>query len=412
MDLLLSLPIVSYFFTTSLTSWSTSLNLLFFYMTWSTLVLSHSPLKIEIIGTTAIRLVLWLLPSLVFLAFDSLLPSLSETVKFNGASALPPRDARSLSKLLGLALFNLALESALEATISLGLATVFKTPVFRTSTTLPLPWQMIKQLLWLFAGREVLSYYIHRQLLHNKPAPPSLRKAAETTKKVTSKLPKVKARKGVGVHTSVPSRRRLASLHSNHCHASRSPPFSLRVKTDHPLSYLLHHFLPIYLPALALHFWTATSPSSGLGFSSFSFGLGGLSNITSTGGLHILTYLVFLALCTAEETLSHSGYTVIPGIFLGGICRRTAAHFAQPDRGNFGSWGILDWIHGTSLGGKNVWDDVKGEAEKHRLQERGEEKANGAIGAVREGIRRSARQRSSRSRRRVVEESDEDWSEE
>lgn len=393
MDILLSLPIASYFFTTSLTSWSTSLNLLFFYMTWSTLVLSHSPLKIEIIGTTAIRLLLWLIPSLLFLAFDTLIPSLAETIKYNGASALPPRDPRSLAKLLTLALVNLALETVVEAGISLALATYLKTPVFRTSTTLPLPWQMIKQLFLLFTGREILSFYIHRHLLHGKPAPASVQRAKETAattaKKLNAKLPK-------SIRSKQPTKprigRRLQRLHATYAHARGpgSPPFSLLLKTDHPLPYLAHHFVPLYLPALILHLWTTTSSTSTIMTSL------GLSN-SNGSGLHLLTYLLFLALATVEETLSHSGYTAVPGILMGGITRRTALHFSKAEgSGNFGSWGFLDWVHGTSLG-KNVWDDVHDEADKHQLRERGEEGINGAVGAVRDGIRNRGKSRRTRA---------------
>jgi hypothetical protein len=340
MDALLSLPIVSYFFSTSLTSWSTSLNLLFFYMTWSTLVLSHSPLKIELLAITALRIVFWLIPSLFFLAFDTLLPSLAENLKYNGASALPPRNGKALAKLTGLALFNLALETALEAAISLGLATLLKTPTFHTSTTHPLPWQMIKHIALLFTARELLTYSIHRYLLHGHPLVlPTLRR--------TNKRPS--------------KSKTLTTLHTTHAHARRAPPFSLLLTADHPLPYLLHRFLPLYLPALALH----------------------------AQHLHILTFLLFAALATLEETLALSGYAVVPGIVVGGMARRSAVHYAAGaggGRGNFGGWGLLDWVCGTSLGGGDVMGDLKGEAEKHRVGKRGRGKVMEVGGAVRDGV--------------------------
>lgn len=365
MDILLSLPVASYFFSTSLASWSTSLNLLFFYMTWSTLVLTHSPLQIEILGITALRVAFWLLPSLLFLAFDTLLPSLAENIKYNGASALPPRDAKSLAKLTGLALLNLAFETAAEAGISLGLATLLKTPVFRTATTLPLPWQMLKHLALLFTGREILTYYTHRYLLHGAPTP------ALTLPSKPSHLPKPKLTKR---NHPPASTRALTSLHTRHAHARASPPFSLDLKTDHPVPYLLHRFLPLYLPALALH----------------------------ARDLHLLTFLLFAGLATLEETLTLSGYAVVPGILLGGMARRAAVHYrgagaaSRAGRGgggngvkgrvgNFGGWGVLDWAHGTSLGG-DVMADLRDEAEKHRVQERGVRKAGEVGDAVRDGV--------------------------
>ncbi|KAK3294186.1 uncharacterized protein B0H64DRAFT_361485 [Chaetomium fimeti] len=356
MDILLSLPVVSYFFSTSLTSWSTSLNLLFFYMTWSTLVLTHSPLHIEILGITALRIVLWLFPSLIFLAFDALVPSLAQSIKYNGASALPPRDAKSLAKLTGLALFNLALETALEAGISLGLAALLKTPVFRTSTTLPLPWQMMKHIALLLTGREILTYYTHRYLLHGHPAP-----AITLTKSHKPKLSRTTK--------PAPPARSLTALHTRHAHARAAPPFALALKTDHPLPYLLHRFLPLYLPALALR-----------------------------SHLHLLTFLLFAALATLEETVTLSGYTAVPGILLGGMARRAAVHYRGAGRGgrggggggggkvgNFGGWGVLDWVHGTSLGG-DVMADLRDEADKHRVQERGARKVGEVGDAVRDGV--------------------------
>ncbi|CRK47996.1 hypothetical protein BN1723_007874 [Verticillium longisporum] len=137
MDLLMSLPIISYFLAPSVASWSTSLNLLFFYMTWTTLVLSHSALKIELVGTLGLRLVFWLLPSLVFLLFDTLIPTLAESLKYGGTSALPPTDPVFLARTLGLSLVNLALAVGLEAGISIAWTTAFQTPIFTTSTTLP-----------------------------------------------------------------------------------------------------------------------------------------------------------------------------------------------------------------------------------------------------------------------------------
>ncbi|KAK4247290.1 hypothetical protein C7999DRAFT_14640 [Corynascus novoguineensis] len=348
MDLLLSLPVLSYF-SGSLTSWSTSLNLLFFYMTWSTLVLSHSPLEVEIVGVAALRAALWLVPSLFFLAFDTLLPSLAENIKHNGASALPPRDVKALGKTAGLALFNFALELGVEAGMSLGLTTILNNSVFRTSTTLPLPWQIAKHLALLFTGREILTYYIHRYLLHGHPAPAlhlfrysgSSSSSSSKSKRTRSK-PKYK--------------RSLAALHSTYAHARPAPPYSLLLKADHPFPYLLHRLAPLYLPALALH----------------------------PDGLHLLTYLLFVALVTLEETLALSGYAVLPGIVVGGMARRTAAHYAT-DKGNFGSWGVLDWAYGASVGG-DVMGDLRDEAEKHRVRERGERKAGEVGGLVSDGI--------------------------
>ncbi|KAI0485042.1 sterol desaturase family [Xylariaceae sp. FL0804] len=325
MDVLLSLPIVSYFAAPMMTSWSTSLNLLFFYMTWTTLVLSHSPLKIELLGTLAARLVFWLAPSLLFLLFDTGVPSLAESAKLYGAASLPRRDPAALARQLLLAAANVALLAALQAGMSVAAATALGQPVFRTSTALPLPWQIIKHIAALYAAREVLTYYVNRHVLH------------------------AKNRGGAGGA--------VARLHGEYAHGfcgKGSAPYALMLYADHPAPLLLGRLLPAYLPALALR-------------------------------PHVLTYLAFTLLTTVEETLAMSGYGVVPGIMLGGIARRTAAHYASGGAGNYGAWGLLDWLHGTSVG-KDVVQDMQDEAGQHRLPERGGQAASDAGSMVQEGF--------------------------
>lgn len=339
MDVLLSLPIASYFFTTGLTSWSTSLNLLFFYMTWSTLILSHSPLRVEVFGTAAIRIIFWLIPSLVFLLFDTLLPSLSVSLKYNGSIALPPRDPRALARVLGLAIFNLILTTGVEAGVSLGLTMLLGEAPFRTSTTLPLPYQMAKHIALLFTAREFLTYYIHRFVLH----PPGAAAASR------------------GGSNSSQLRSFAARRHAKYSHSRRAPPFSLLLMADHPVPQLLHRLVPQYLPALALSLAPRPVPF-----------VGGTR-------VHLLTYFVFIMLASVEETLATSGYSVVPGIVMGGVARRTSTHHCckTSSSGNFGAWGVLDWVHGTTVGG-DVMADVRDEAEKHG--------AGDAVEAVRDGI--------------------------
>lgn len=363
MDILLSLPILSFFFSTSATSWSTSLNLLFFYMTWSTLVLSHDPLYIQVFGALAIRLFFFLLPSLLFLTFDLLLPSLAETIKYDGADALPPRDPKFLAKQLLLALFNIALQSGLETAASLGLTHLlpFGPPPFRITTTLPLPFAIIKQLGWLYLAREVLGYYLHRRVLHAQGTPPSW-----------LRLPRIpllnnnnsSSRRSLDA-TARDTTNYLAKKHASYAHARAAAPYSLALAADHPLPYLLHRLAPTYFPAALV-----IRP-------------------------HLLVYFLFVGLVTLEETLTMSGYTIVPGIIMGGITRRNAAHYGAGhrggDSGNYGAWGVLDWGYGTGMrgSGRDIEDDVRAEARKHRVRERGENGANQALDKVSDGLRKA-----------------------
>ncbi|KAK6957636.1 hypothetical protein Daesc_000423 [Daldinia eschscholtzii] len=329
MDLLLSLPIVSYFGGPMLSSWSGSLNLLFFYMTWMTLVLSHPPLTIELVGTLAVRIVFWLIPSLLFLIFDSLVPSLAESIKLYGRRSLPRRSAASLLRQILLAIFNLGLSTAVQAGISKGAGTFLHRPLFKTSTALPLPWQIAKHILMLYAAREILTYYLHRFVLH--------------------------------------SRGRVARLHSAYAHSRKhAAPYALMLYADHPLPLLFNRTLPVYLPAMAIQ-------------------------------PHLLTYFLFTILTTLEETMSMSGYSIIPGIIMGGITRRTATHYASGGRGNFGAWGLLDWVSGTSVG-KDVVEDIEDEAEKHQVKERGQKAISDTGSMVQDGINGLKKGRKTRKR--------------
>ncbi|RYP51236.1 hypothetical protein DL768_003395 [Monosporascus sp. mg162] len=317
MDVLLSLPIVSYFAAPMLTSWSTSLNLLFFYMTWTTLVLSQTPLRIELAGTLAVRVVFWLVPSLLFLVFDTLIPSLAESLKYYGRASLPARrhTAGALLRQVLLAVTNLLLLTAVQAGVSTAAARFLSSPPFRASTALPLPWQIVKHVLALYTAREVLTYYINRHVLHGRGA--------------------------------------LGNMHARYAHARRgAAPHALMLYADHPLTLLLHRLIPAYLPALLVR-------------------------------PHLLTYFVFTVLTTVEEMLSMSGYSIVPGIVMGSIARRTATHYASGGKGNYGAWGILDWIHGTSVG-KDVVESIRDEAD--RLRERDGEAASDAGSIVQDGI--------------------------
>jgi len=93
--------------------------------------------------------------------------------------------------------------------------------------------------------------------------------------------------------------------------------------------------------------------------------------------MHLLTYLLLLASVSLEETLTLSGYSNIPGIMLGGFARRQDLHSESRGRGNFAPWGLMDWIHGTSIGG-DVVEDMKDEAEKHQVAERSSKTWNNA----------------------------------
>ena len=114
-----------------------------------------------------------------------------------------------------------------------------------------------------------------------------------------------------------------SGLHTRWQHAppTPSPLWPALAHYDHPLPYLIHRFVPVYVPATFFRF-------------------------------HALTYFTFIAAVSLEEAFTHSGYEkLFFSSLLSGAGRRTAAHFASKGKGNYSAWGVLDWLHGTMVGG-------------------------------------------------------------
>lgn len=164
-DAILSLPVLSVFLIPTFSSYSTSLNLVFFYMTWSTLVLSHPPLRVELFGTIIVRLIFYVIPSLLFFLFDILTPSAAVVVKAQGEAGLPTGSKQGKIrwkeiKIAGWAIVNLALGIALQGVIELIRTKVFVLPSsLKVSMKLPMPGEMLKDMVCATLGREVSSFF-------------------------------------------------------------------------------------------------------------------------------------------------------------------------------------------------------------------------------------------------------------
>lgn len=287
MDAMFSIPLLSFLLVPALSSYSTSLNLLFFYMTWATLVLSHPPLRVEIFGTAAVRLLFYLFPSLLFFLFDVLAPSAALVFKAQGETGLPAgsrrgRTGRREAKVVGWAVVNLVLSVAVQGAVEYVLTRVAGArSALRVSIKLPMPWEVAKDLVRGLLGREILSYFIHRYSLHSRDS-------------------------------------FVGRYHRRWYHSLRAP-YSLTAHYDHPAAYMLSRFIPTYGPAMLFRF-------------------------------HMLTYILYLAIISIEETFTYSGYKIMPtNFFLGGIARRVDMHVLSCGEGNYGPWGILDWICGTAV---------------------------------------------------------------
>ena len=195
---------------------ASSLNLLFFYLTWATLVMSQPPLRIELLGSLAIRILFYWIPTLLFTAFDGLMPGLSSDLKTRRGQRVHARDIFWVGMN---GLMNQLIATAIQGAIQFIYAQLLmrKSPVFNIGTTLPLPWNIVSDILSILAIREVITYVLHRYILHNSRRFP-----------------------------------RISRFHSVHHRFAKSPNFALKAHYNHPVDYFLLQCLPLYLPAYLL----------------------------------------------------------------------------------------------------------------------------------------------------------------
>ena len=161
LDAFLSIPALSFLIIPTFSSYSTSLNLLFFYLTWSTLILSNSPLKVEVFGTLAIRVLFYVLPSVLFLAFDIAVPKIAVGIKEHGEDALPHGSEQvgrkrrwwkiSLVSVLNV-LFGVALQIGIEVLFT---QVLHIRSALKVTTSIPLPWSIAFDLVKGLLLREV-----------------------------------------------------------------------------------------------------------------------------------------------------------------------------------------------------------------------------------------------------------------
>ena len=323
---LLSLPLISYFlFPTTTTGWSTYLNVIFFSLAWTSLVWTQPPLAVEFFSLLGVRVLFYIVPSLFFLGFDLAVPTAARQLKAR-EDALPyeatgtgngKAGRQRLLKFVGLSVFNTILAIGLQTAIDFVLTDLLHfRSVIKISSRLPAPWTMITDIMKGFIMRGILSYYIHRFLLHSSKYSPTLSK-----------------------------------VHMMYAHSlNNSLPFA--ASYDHPAAYLLHRWLPLYLPAFVFRF-------------------------------HIFTYMAFNALISLEETFVYSGYQVLPSnILLTGMARRQETHIFSGGRGNYAPYGLLDFFQSTGLGEEDVFDDLGKEAQKRGAKG----KARGAINKAHDAV--------------------------
>jgi len=275
-------------------------------------------MMVELYGVAIIRLFFFFIPALVFLAFDTGMPSVAIQIKEQGKYGLPGiLKGKKLRNVIGVSTFNTILGVTLTVAIEMLFQKVLMwRSLLSLSKQLPFPWQALQSVIYGLFTRGALQYVIHRFVLHNPNSP-------------------------------------IASLHKKWQH-SVPAPFSLVAAYDHPIAYLLHHWVPLYVPAFLFR-------------------------------THLLPFLVVLSVASMEELVTYYGYSVLPSaIMLKGMARRIDNHFIASGKGNFAAFGAVDWILGTSVGG-DVVDDLKAEWDKHDVDKKISQGADDA-GSIMESV--------------------------
>ncbi|KAI5302586.1 hypothetical protein KEM56_000544 [Ascosphaera pollenicola] len=292
---LLPLDIISIIFIPSAVSYATSANVLFFYLNWVSLIFTHPPLRLEIVGTLIVKCLFYLGPSWVLWAIDLLLLQ-----RDNSSQKKGKREGmkRASTKIATWATFNVILgvfvQTVLEILITKGLR--WERPI-RTTIMLPLPWDIAFGVIKALLAREAIGYTLHRFILHDTRLPTSLSFLAQKHKLWYHSLPS------------------LGPLTSTY---------------DHPACYIISRFAPTFLPAILLR----------------------LHLITYMIYLILISCEEMLAYCDFE--IVSSGHLFI---ILGRIGRQAQRHLESRGKGNFGGSGVMDWLCGTGVAPEDD-DDV------------------------------------------------------
>ena len=160
---LTSVPALSFLLIPTFSSYTTSFNIFFFYVTWSTLILSNPSTKVEIYGTLFIRVLFYILPSLGFLVFDAATPTLAVKIKEHGEMALPLSEEQGGKKgkwwkVALVSVGNVLLGVALQAMVEMVFTRIFHIrSALKITTSLPMPWGVAIDLVRGLFLREVFN---------------------------------------------------------------------------------------------------------------------------------------------------------------------------------------------------------------------------------------------------------------
>ncbi|KAJ5925540.1 hypothetical protein N7454_008179 [Penicillium verhagenii] len=239
---------------------------------WSDIVESHSPQRIEFLGTLLVQILAFWLPSIFYLCLDVIAPSFSQNHKIQPAPKQPTRN--DIARCFLVVTQNQILSSVLHLTLLFTSTKAGSRSSYRVESTLPGVVEFARDFLISLLLRETMFYYSHR-LLH---------------------IPYL-----------------YRQIHKKH--HKFTAPIALAAQFAHPIEHIFANALPISLPPQLLR-------------------------------SHVLTFWVFLAWELFNTATVHSGYD-----FFHNKAKMHDLHHEKFNL-NYGSVGLLDWVHGTNKLGK------------------------------------------------------------
>ncbi|KFX91410.1 hypothetical protein V490_05925 [Pseudogymnoascus sp. VKM F-3557] len=130
---------------------------------WEATVEAYSPQALEICGTLIVQLAFFWIPCAFYQSIDILFPAFAHRHKIQPAPKQP--NAPELWYCFYIVVRNQVMATVLHVALLFGVSYLGETSSYRIDTSLPGAFEIIRDLVFCIAIREVLFYYSHR-LLH------------------------------------------------------------------------------------------------------------------------------------------------------------------------------------------------------------------------------------------------------
>ncbi|OBT70905.1 hypothetical protein VF21_10405 [Pseudogymnoascus sp. 05NY08] len=132
-------------------------------LVWQSTVESYSPQALEFCGHLIVQLAFFWIPCALYQSLDILFPAFAHRYKIQPAPRQP--NAPELWYCFYIVVRNQAFTTALHVSRLFSDAQLSQTSPYRIDTSLPKPLEIIRNLAFCLAVREIMFYYFHR-LLH------------------------------------------------------------------------------------------------------------------------------------------------------------------------------------------------------------------------------------------------------